>query len=171
MRLSAAEDKMGWHGKPLPKDLSDSVIRELQSRIISCNKRLYPALPREDASPVSLRNIRMPNAPNYKPGDKVRPLLTHCIAPQKKCSHLCLFAQIATRKAFGVALAKLGRYNERVVVLDGDTKNSTFSELFKNEHPDRYVECYIAEQNMVRRTDEVVEDCMSWKTESFSERF
>uniref|UniRef100_A0A3Q2DLD9 Transketolase n=1 Tax=Cyprinodon variegatus TaxID=28743 RepID=A0A3Q2DLD9_CYPVA len=124
--IPAAEDKMGWHGKPLPKDMSESVIRDLQSRIISCNKRLYPALPNEDTSPVSLRNIRMPSAPNYKPGDK-----------------------IATRKAYGVALAKLGRYNERVVVLDGDTKNSTFSELFKNEHPNRYVECYIAEQNMV----------------------
>lgn len=58
--------------------------------------------------------------------------------------------QIATRKAYGMALAKLGRYNEHVVALDGDTKNSTFSELFKNEHPNRYVECYIAEQNMVR---------------------
>lgn len=50
-----------------------------------------------------------------------------------------------------MALAKLGRYNEHVVALDGDTKNSTFSELFKNEHPNRYVECYIAEQNMVRQ--------------------
>lgn len=59
--------------------------------------------------------------------------------------------QVATRKAYGMALAKLGRYNERMVVLDGDTKNSTFSELFKNEHPNRYVECYIAEQNMVRK--------------------
>lgn len=49
-----------------------------------------------------------------------------------------------------MALAKLGRYNEHVVALDGDTKNSTFCELFKNEHPNRYVECYIAEQNMVR---------------------
>lgn len=60
--------------------------------------------------------------------------------------------QIATRKAYGMALAKLGRYNEHVVAMDGDTKNSTFSELFKNEHPNRYVECYIAEQNMVRNT-------------------
>lgn len=59
--------------------------------------------------------------------------------------------QVATRKAYGMALAKLGRYNERMVVLDGDTKNSTFSELFKNEHPNRYVECYIAEQNMVKK--------------------
>lgn len=124
--IPAAEDKMGWHGKPLPKDMADSVIKELQSRIISCNKRIYPAQPNEDAQPVSLRNIRMPSAPSYKPGDK-----------------------IATRKAYGMALAKLGRYNEHVVALDGDTKNSTFSELFKNEHPNRYVECYIAEQNMV----------------------
>lgn len=62
----------------------------------------------------------------------------------------CPWNQIATRKAYGMALAKLARYNEHVVALDGDTKNSTFTELFKNEHPNRYVECYIAEQNMVR---------------------
>lgn len=71
MCLSAAEDKMGWHGKPLSKDMAESVIKELQSRIISCNKRLYPAPPNEDAPPVSLRNIRMPSAPSYKPGEKV----------------------------------------------------------------------------------------------------
>lgn len=49
-----------------------------------------------------------------------------------------------------MALAKLGRYNERVVALDGDTNNLTYSEIFKNEHPNRFVECYIAQQNMVR---------------------
>ena len=70
--LLAAEDKMGWHGKPLPKDVAESVIKELQGRIVSCNKRLYPAPPSEDTSPVSIRNIRMPSAPSYKPGDKVR---------------------------------------------------------------------------------------------------
>ena len=64
----------------------------------------------------------------------------------------CPALQVATRKAYGMALAKLGRYNQHVIALDGDTKNSTFAELFKNEHPDRYVECYIAEQNMVRIT-------------------
>lgn len=57
---------------------------------------------------------------------------------------------MATRKAYGMALEKLGRANNRVVVMDADTKNSTFSEIFKNKFPDRYVECYIAEQNMVR---------------------
>uniref|UniRef100_A0A674EA90 Transketolase n=1 Tax=Salmo trutta TaxID=8032 RepID=A0A674EA90_SALTR len=126
--ISAAEDKMGWHGKPLPKEMAEGVMKDIQVRIMNTTKRLYPATPTEDSPPVSLRNVRMPNAPNYKLGEKV------CIA---------------TRKAYGMALAKLGRYNEHVVALDGDTKNSTFSELFKNEHPERYVECYIAEQNMV----------------------
>lgn len=60
--------------------------------------------------------------------------------------------QIATRKAYGQALAKLGHASDRIIALDGDTKNSTFSELFKKEHPDRFIECYIAEQNMVGRT-------------------
>ena len=57
--------------------------------------------------------------------------------------------QVSTRKAYGTAIAKLGRYNERVVALDGDTNNLTYSEIFKNEHPNRFVECYIAQQNMV----------------------
>lgn len=49
-----------------------------------------------------------------------------------------------------MALAKLGQASQRVVALDGDTKNSTFSETFKKAFPDRYIECFIAEQNMVR---------------------
>lgn len=35
-------------------------------------------------------------------------------------------------------------------MLDGDTKNSTFADIFKKEHPERFIECFIAEQNMVR---------------------
>lgn len=70
--VSAAEDKMGWHGKPLPKDMADSVIKEMQGRVVSCTKRLYPAQPNDDASSVSIRNIRMPSAPSYKSGEKVR---------------------------------------------------------------------------------------------------
>lgn len=69
--LPAAEDKMGWHGKALPRDMADGVVKELQSRIVSCNKRVYPSPPKEDTSAVSLRNFRMPSAPSYKPGEKV----------------------------------------------------------------------------------------------------
>ncbi len=69
---SVAEDKMGWHGKVLLKDMAETVLRDLQSHILNSNKRMYPASPIEDAPPVSLRNVRMPSAPNYKPGEKVR---------------------------------------------------------------------------------------------------
>lgn len=72
---------------------------------------------------------------------------------------------MATRAAYGVALAKLGASNTKVIALDGDTKNSTFSDKFKavrlalgslhqrilsmQAHPERYIECFIAEQNLV----------------------
>ncbi|XP_040262581.1 transketolase [Bufo bufo] len=122
--ISGVEDKENWHGKPLPKDLAEQAIKEIESKIQS-KKKLTPALPVEDAPCVNIKNIKMPS-PNFKLGEKV-----------------------ATRKAYGLALAKLGHANKRVIALDGDTKNSTFAELFKKEHPDRYIECYIAEQNMV----------------------
>jgi len=60
-----------------------------------------------------------------------------------------LGAQVATRKAYGEALAALGAARPEVVALDGEVSNSTFSEIFRAAHPDRYVECYIAEQQMV----------------------
>src|SRR5439155_16148165 len=50
---------------------------------------------------------------------------------------------------YGSALAALARTAPQVVALDGDVKNSTFSEKFKEAAPERFVEAYIAEQNMV----------------------
>ncbi|NWX90450.1 TKT Transketolase, partial [Nothoprocta ornata] len=123
--ISGVEDKESWHGKPLPKNMAEQVIQEIDDKIQN-KKKLSPALPEEDAPIVNIRNIKMPSPPSYKVGEK-----------------------LATRKAYGLALAKLGVANDRVIALDGDTKNSTFSEIFKKEHPNRYIECYIAEQNMV----------------------
>lgn len=75
--LSAAEDKLGWHAKPLPKDMAEMVMKDLQSRITNSSKHLYPPAPIEDSPPVSLRNIRMPSAPSYKAGEKVCHLYTN----------------------------------------------------------------------------------------------
>lgn len=58
-------------------------------------------------------------------------------------------ASVATREAYGTALAKLGAVCDRVVSLDGDTKNSTFAEVFMKAYPQRFFEGFIAEQNMV----------------------
>ncbi|XP_053870924.1 transketolase-like protein 1 [Malaclemys terrapin pileata] len=123
--IPGVEDMENWHGKPMPKDKVESIIGAIQSRI-QTHQVLVPQAPIEDVPQISIAGICMPSPPEYTIGDKV-----------------------ATRKAYGVALAKLGAANERVVALDGDTKNSTFSELFKRAHPERYIECYIAEQNMV----------------------
>ncbi|MFI2640677.1 transketolase [Streptomyces sp. NPDC018610] len=57
--------------------------------------------------------------------------------------------QVATRDAYGKALAALGAARGDVVALDGEVGDSTRSEFFAKEHPDRYFECYIAEQQMV----------------------
>jgi transketolase len=57
--------------------------------------------------------------------------------------------QIATREAYGNALVRIGEVDPRVEALDGDTKNSTFAEKFFKKFPERSIECYIAEQNLV----------------------
>uniref|UniRef100_A0A8C2XBH6 Transketolase n=1 Tax=Cyclopterus lumpus TaxID=8103 RepID=A0A8C2XBH6_CYCLU len=120
------EDLDNWHGKPIPKDRVDAILKDLQALIQVPNKTLCPELPKDDTAPADLSTISLPSPPAYKKGDKM-----------------------ATRRAYGVALARLGQASERVVALDGDTKNSTFSETFKKAFPDRYIECFIAEQNMV----------------------
>jgi len=55
----------------------------------------------------------------------------------------------ATREAFGRALAELGRENKDVVVCDADLSKSTMTSYFAKEFPDRFIECGIAEANMV----------------------
>ncbi|XP_066527970.1 transketolase-like protein 2 [Hoplias malabaricus] len=124
--LEGIEDQDNWHGKPIPKDRVGGLLAHLKSQIQAPNKPLHPELPNEDAAPVDYKPIKLLCAPEYKIGDK-----------------------ISTRKAYGVALRKMGDASPRVVALDGDTKNSTFSDMFKKAHPDRYIECFIAEQNMV----------------------
>ena len=56
---------------------------------------------------------------------------------------------MATREAFGKALAELGRENPNVVVCDADLSKSTYTSLFAKEFPERFIECGIAESNMV----------------------
>jgi transketolase len=54
----------------------------------------------------------------------------------------------ATREAFGEALADAGA-DERVVVLDGDVNNSTYTNKFKERYPDRFFNVGIAESNLI----------------------
>src|SRR5262249_18021262 len=56
---------------------------------------------------------------------------------------------MATREAFGRALVELGRENKDVVALDADLSKSTYTHFFAKEFPDRFIECGIAEANMM----------------------
>ena len=60
-----------------------------------------------------------------------------------------LGSEVATRKAYGDALAALGGERGDIVALDGEVSNSTYAEIFRDAHPERYFEMYIAEQQLV----------------------
>jgi transketolase len=123
--ISFVEDKDGWHGRPLKKgEELDKALAELQSQLTGATGAKTKRVPREKA-PEPVKPTPMA-APAYKLGD-----------------------MIATREAYGAALVKIGGVNPNVVALDGDTKNSTFSEKFMKAYPDRFFEGFIAEQNMV----------------------
>lgn len=57
--------------------------------------------------------------------------------------------KLSTRMAFGLTLKKLGDNDKRIIGLDADVKNSTFTIKLKEAHPDQFIDCYVAEQNLV----------------------
>jgi transketolase len=122
--VSFLQDLDGWHGKPLTKDEAAKAIAELQPSSKSGIGVPIPA-PNQLPAPSNIAPAGYPPL-NYKIGDKV-----------------------ATREAYGNALARIGEVDQRIVAMDGDTKNSTYADKFFKKFPDRSTECYIAEQNMV----------------------
>jgi transketolase len=125
--VSFIEDEDGWHGKALNKGGElQRALAELQTKVGSTDGlKLKPPLGRT-ATNIATGTSGEPAAANYNEG-----------------------AHVATREAYGAALARLGDRNPLVVALDGDTKNSTYSEKFMKAHPERFFESFIAEQNMV----------------------
>ena len=124
--ISFIEGKPGWHGKPLKKgEEAERAIAELEAQFVP--EELPAAQPRPRSVPRPQTKAPAPlGPPSYALGDKV-----------------------ATREAFGAAIARLGANDERVVALDADVGNSTFSEKFEQQHPKRFFEAYIAEQVMI----------------------
>jgi transketolase len=120
--VSFLEDKNGWHGKTL-------------------NQEEYArALPELGPVDHAVRG-EIPKPPDQKPPE---------IAPQKaKPVSYPPDTPVATRVAFGNALARIYPEFPRIVSLDAEVSNSTMAELFKAPYPERFFEMYIAEQNMV----------------------
>ncbi len=118
--VSFLENKEGWHGKALNEEELSRALKELGE------------IPNIDAKKF------------VRPPSKWRePKVSTKIPPPSPFG-----GEFSTREAYGVALASVGN-DERIIALDGDVKNSTFSEKFKAIHPERFIDCYIAEQNMI----------------------
>jgi len=122
--VSFLQDQEGWHGKPLNKDEAAKAIAELQP---SAKTGVGVPIPVPAQLPAPANAVPTSFPPiNYKIGDSV-----------------------ATREAYGTALARIGEADQRIVAMDGDTKNSTFADKFFKKFPGRATECYIAEQTIV----------------------
>jgi transketolase len=121
--FSEVEDREGWHGKPFPPEMAERAIIELGGE-----RDLIVRGPKPDRAAAATRAGEASAAvklPGYTVGDKV-----------------------ATRKAYGQALAALGARSD-VVAMDGEVSNSTYADEFAHEYPERYFEMYIAEQQLV----------------------
>jgi len=123
--VSFVEDREGWHGKAMSREEADRALDELGWMGRAPSRTVKPPRP-------SSVKARAPEAqgklelPTYAMG-----------------------ATVATRSAFGDALAALGAANPRIVVLDGEVANSTYTDRFAQAFPARFFEMYIAEQQMV----------------------
>ncbi len=129
--VSFIEGKNGWHGKPLKPEEAERAVAELRAQFLEegggadVPAPAIPGPPRTTLAPEPARRAE-PAAPPYKRGDAV-----------------------ATREAYGTALVRLGELDPRIVALDGDVGNSTFSEKFEKAFPQRFYQCFIAEQSML----------------------
>jgi transketolase len=130
--VSFVEGREGWHGRAFKKgEEMDRALGELERRFVSVPGGVTVAdlarrIPKPDSPPRPVVAAKAMEPPSYKKGD-----------------------QVATREAYGTAIARLGEADPRVVALDADVKNSTFSEKFEKELPDRFYEMFIGEQVMI----------------------
>jgi transketolase len=128
---------VGYHGKPLDAAELQKAMKQLRLPKEKPDMVLCPPLPPGEIPHAEPETISLPDPDLMKLAEGTK----FAAAVQK--------GKVATRQAYGLTLLALGRASKRIVALDADVSNSTFSDLFRKEFPDRFVECRIAEQNMI----------------------
>ncbi len=119
--VSFIEGKYGWHGRALNQEQLSQALKEIPN----------PDFPKiKIKNPLKGKDVRFKKKnlsyTSYKEGDK-----------------------IATREAYGRALANLAKANPLVIAIDAEVSNSTFAGEVKKVRPKQFIEAYIAEQNMI----------------------
>lgn len=124
------ENQLNWHGKPISKE-SKKVIEHVRSLMKNVDITLNapkPTIEYQWTEDLAGKHNKYTIKTNY---DKSK--------------------QVSTREAYGQALLRLGEQDKdsHIIALDCDVKNSTMSEYYEKAHPDKFVNCFIAEQNMI----------------------
>jgi transketolase len=128
--IEGIADQDNWHGKPIGAK-AQAAIDNLIPQIQNMNDNgLKPLCPEE-----VIENLE---------GTPAHPLHLLSSPPAYK-----LGESVAVRASYGTALTKMGKGYDRIIALDGDMKNSTFSIKFHDAFPARFIECFVAEQNLV----------------------
>jgi len=122
--VSFLENKDGWHGKALTEKELDLALKEIGP----VDKKLRGKL-------------KMPKTASQGRTLQGRTLTKTAVRYSES-------EMISTRKAYGNALVRLFPAYPNMVVMDGETSNSTYSEFFAKVYPENYFEMFIAEQNM-----------------------
>lgn len=126
--LASIEGQEGYHGKALAADELTVHFEELKNR--------FPV-----AASIESKEVQLRKRPERAPREVIK--LADVEIPFKADM------MIATRKAFGIALAAYGKQLPQLFSLDAEVNNSTYADIFAHEFPERFVQCFIAEQNMV----------------------
>lgn len=130
--VDRVENKEGFHGKAFTADELQEILPQMEQRFISAASngssfKWEPTIP--EKSNNALAQSPLPiilQEPRYKKGEL-----------------------LATRKAYGQAITALAGVCNQAVSLDAEVKNSTFAQLFEEKYPERFFQCFVAEQNMI----------------------
>jgi transketolase len=137
------EQGMGKHGTPVKKDKLGEVLGELDRTARDLGVFDFKSNGELKIAPIT---AKVP--PREKKPIKIKSYADG-LAAVGMDKDLSAGKPIAPRKAYGAALVALGEADKRVVGLDADVKNSTHAEWFAKKFPAQYLECKIAEQNMI----------------------
>lgn len=133
--IDTIENKEGYHGKAISQAELPAILAQMHKRFADVA---------DDAGSYTW-SIQLPQQTEKQVQAKTSMKPSIAIEQPKYIKT----TKVSTRKAFGTVLAELGTVYDQIVVLDGDVKNSTYTQDFEKVYPERFVQSFIAEQNMV----------------------
>ena len=143
------EDKNGFHGKAMPQEKLEFFEGKLKERFEK-NKQAHAAVldKLELIGYIKSKNFHESAQFECRPQGGVSRTAGGAF-PIPDLPPYTTNEKVATRKAYGNALVSLGKIYPNIVSLDAEVKNSTYAEIFEEKFPDRFYQCFIAEQNMI----------------------